>query len=68
VQQDKYAILDELGSPNRFVEPLTSENLGYITYFRQVCQRYNIDFASADPDERDFVIHMTEKGFYSRRA
>ena len=29
-----------------------------------VVQRYQIDFAKADPDERDFVIRMAEKHFY----
>ncbi len=29
--------------------------------FRQTCKRYNIDFATADPDEKEFVMRMAEK-------
>ena len=42
--------------------------MGYLAYFRQVCKRYNIVFADADSDERDFVIRMAEKGYYPKRA
>ena len=34
----------------------------------KTCQRYQIDFAKADPDERDFVIRMAEKTFLQKRA
>ena len=51
--QEKYAKLDDLA---------------YIAHFRQVCRRYNINFSSADPDERDFVMRMAEKSFLSKRA
>ena len=37
-------------------------------HFQKICKRYNIDFATADEDERDFVIRMAEKSFYSMRA
>ena len=44
-----------------YVAPSTREDLAYIAYFRQACKWYNIDFASADQDERDFVIRRAEK-------
>ena len=43
-------------------------DLAYILHFQKICKRYNIDFATADEDERDFVIRMAEKSFYSMRA
>ncbi len=32
-----------------------------IVRFWQACKRYNIDFAAADPDEKEFVMRMAEK-------
>ncbi len=52
MQNEKYLELDALAAPN-----------GYVVHFRKTCQRYQIDFSKADPDERDFVIHMAEKTF-----
>ena len=66
--QDKFSHLDELAAPADYVAPLTEEELGYQSYFRQVCKRYNIVFSEADQDERDFVIRMAEKGCYPKRA
>ena len=50
----------------RLCVPPTKEDLAYVVHFRKTCQRYQIDFAKADPDERDFVIHMAEKTFFYR--
>lgn len=61
--EEKYLRLDDLAAPDGYVAPSTIEDLAYITYFRQTCRRYNIDFAIADQDERDFVIRMAEKNF-----
>ena len=58
--EEEYLKLDELAAPDGYVAPSTSEDLAYIAYFRQTCNRYNIDFASADQDERDFVIRMAQ--------
>ena len=66
--QDKFSRLDELAAPADYVAPSTEEDLGYLSYFRQVCKRYNIVFSEADQDERDFVIRMAEKGYYPKRA
>lgn len=66
--QEKYAKLDELAAPNRYVAPPTSEDLSYVIHFRQICKRYNINFASADFDERDFIMRMAEKSFMAKRA
>lgn len=60
---EKYLKLDELAAPDGYFAPSTSEDLAYIAYFRQTCKRYNIDFAIANQDERDFVIRMAEKNF-----
>ena len=61
--EETYLRLDDLAAPDGYVAPSTIEDLAYITYFRQTCRRYNIDFAIADQDERDFVIRMAEKNF-----
>lgn len=66
--QEKYAKLDELAAPNCYAVPPTSEDLSYVVHFRQTCKRYNIDFSSADPDEKEFVMRMAEKSFMPKRA
>ncbi len=66
--QEKYSKLDNLAAPDSYVAPSTSEDLAYIVHFRRVCHRYNIDFANADPDEREFVLRMAEKSFFQKRA
>ena len=63
MQNEKYLELDALAAPNGYVAPPMKEDLAYVVHFRKTCQRYQIDFAKADPDERDFVIHMAEKAF-----
>ena len=65
---EKYAKLDDLAGPDAYVAPPGKSDLDYILHFRQICKRYNIDFAKADQDERDFVVRMAEKGFYAQRA
>ena len=52
----------------RYVTPPTEQDLAYTAYFREVCKRYNIDFATADADEREFVMRMADKGFLPKRA
>lgn len=66
--QEKYVKLDELAAPNRYAAPPTSEDLSYVVHFRQICKRYNINFSSADPDEKEFVMRMAEKSFMPKRA
>ena len=66
--QEKYAKLDNLAAPNCYVAPPTSEDLSYVVHFRQICRRYNIDFSSADSDEKNFVMKMAEKSFLPKRA
>lgn len=66
--QEKYFKLDDLAAPDGYVVPFTNEELAYIAFFRQTCKRYNINFASADQDEKDFVVRMAEKGFLQKRA
>ena len=66
--QEKFTRLDDLAGPSGYVVPSTAEDLAYVIHFRQICQRYNIDFAKADQDEREFVLRMAEKSFYPKRA
>lgn len=68
VIQNKYLPLDELAAPNAYAVPPTGEDLAYIVHFQKICKRYNINFAEADTDEREFVIRMAEKSFYPKRA
>ena len=52
MQNEKYLELDALAAPNGYVAPPMKEDLAYVVHFRKTCQRYQIDFAKADPDER----------------
>ncbi len=63
MQNEKYLELDALAAPDSYVAPPTKENLAYVVHSRKTCQRYQIVFAKADSDERNFVIHMAEKTF-----
>ena len=66
---ENYAKLDDLAGPDSFVTSPSQTDLAYILHFQKICKRYNIDFATADKKvERDFVIRMAEKSFYSMRA
>lgn len=65
---EKYAKLDDLAGPDSYVAVPSQDDLAYILHFQKTCQRYHIEFAKADEDERDFVIRMAEKSFYARRA
>lgn len=68
MRNEKYLELDVLATPNDYVAPPTKEDLAYVVHFRKTCHRYQIDFAKADLDERNFVIHMAEKTFLQKRA
>ena len=58
---ENYAKLDDLAGPDSFVTPPSQTDLAYILHFQKICKRYNIDFATADEDERDFVIRMAKE-------
>ena len=68
MQNEKYLELDALAAPNGYVVPPTKEDLAYVVHFRKTCHRYQIDFAKAGLDERNFVIHMAETTFLQKRA
>ena len=68
MQENAYLKLDELAAPNSYVAVPSEEDLAYVAHFRQVCKRYQIAFAQADEDERDFVIRMAEKSFRQKGA
>ena len=68
MQDNRYFELDALAAPNGYVSPATKEDLAYVVHFRKTCQRYQIDFSKAVPDERDFVLHLAEKTFLQKRA
>ena len=65
---ENYAKLDDLAGPDSFVTTPSQTDLAYILHIQKICKRYNIDCATADEEERDFVIRMTEKSSYSMRA
>lgn len=56
-----YGKLDDLAAPDKYVAPSSQTDVEYIIRFRQTCKRYNIDFSTADPDEKEFVMRMAEK-------
>ena len=68
MQNEKYLELDALAAPNGYVAPPMKEDLAYVVHFRKTCQRYQTDFAKADTDDRDFVIHMEAPTFFQKRA
>ena len=68
MQNEKYLELDALAAPNGYVAPPTKEDLAYVVHFRKTCQRYQIAFSKAVPDERAFVLHLAEKTFLQKRA
>lgn len=47
--------------PDQYVAPSTQADIEYIARFRQTCKRYNVDFPTADSDEKEFVMRMAEK-------
>jgi len=63
-----YGKLDDIAAPDKYVAPSSQADLEYIIRFRQTCKRYHIDFSTADPDEKDFVMRMAEKQAVPRRA
>ncbi len=65
---NRFSRLDEPGAPNSYVTSLTEQDLAHTTYFREACKRYNIDFTTADADERAFVMRMADKGCFPKRA
>ena len=62
---DNYAELDELAAPNNYVARPTEEDIEYVKHFVRTCRRYNIDFATANSDEREFVFKMVNKSMDS---
>lgn len=66
--QERYARLDDIAAPNSYVVAPTESDLSYVRCFSEMCKRYCIDFATADEDERDFVMRMAEKMFRLGRA
>lgn len=62
---DNYAELDELAAPNNYVARPTEEDIECVKHFVRTCRRYNIDFATASPDEREFVLKMANKSMDS---
>ena len=68
MSDNPYIRLDEIAAPNNYVAIPTESDLAYVIHFRQICKRYQIDFAKADADEQEFVIRMAEKSFYKKQA
>ena len=66
--QEKFSQLDDLAAPAGYAAPPTRDDLAYVIHVRQICRRYQIDFARADQDEREFVVRMAEKTFCAKHA
>lgn len=45
--------LDRIAAPDGYVAPPSEDSLVYVIHFHKTCKRYQIDFATADSDERD---------------
>lgn len=56
--------MEEHGSENGWVAPLSKEDSDYLVHFRVVCQRYNIIPSKATRLEYEFVTRVTDSEFY----
>ena len=59
--EKEYSELDDLAAPDNYVARPTEEDIEYVKCFVKTCRRYNIDFATASPEEREFVLKMANK-------
>lgn len=67
VSGEKISAVEEIGSGQGWVAPLTQEDKEYFTYLRTVFKRYNIVPSKATWLEYDFVIRVAESEFYLQR-
>ena len=69
-EQDRQYLqeIEEHGEQSGWVEPLSQEDLDFLAYFREVCNRYNIVPSRATRLEYDFVTRVAESEFYLQRA
>lgn len=60
--------VEEIGSEQGWVTPLTEEDKAHFAYLRTVFQRYNIVPSKATRLEYDFVIRTADSEFYLQQA
>lgn len=60
--------IEQHGSENGWVAPLTADDRNYLVHFRAVCKRYNIAPSKATRLEYDFVTRVTNSEFYLQQA
>lgn len=60
--------IEDLGSEQGWVAPLTREDKEYFVYLRSVFKRYNISPSKATRLEYDFVTRVAESEFYLQQA
>ncbi len=60
--------MEEHGTDNGWVAPLTEEDRAFFAYFRSVFKRYNITPSKATRLEYDFVTKVAESEFYLQKA
>ena len=60
--------IEDLGSEQEWVAPLTREDKEYFAYLRSVFKRYNISPSKATRLEYDFVTRAAKSEFYLQQA
>lgn len=56
------------GAAKGWVAPLDRSDRAYLSHFRSVCKRYNIEPSKASKLEYEFVTKVTENEFYLDQA
>lgn len=60
--------METYGTAKGWVAPLDREDRAYLSHFRSVCKRYNIEPSKASKLEYEFVTKVTENEFYLHQA
>ena len=60
--------IEEIGSEQGWVTPLTEEDKEHFAYLRTVFKRYNIVPSKATRLEYDFVVRTADSEFYLQQA
>lgn len=60
--------IEEHGTENGWVQPLSQEEKDYFAYLQGVFRRYNIIPSKATRLEYDFVLQVAESEFYLQKA
>lgn len=65
---NKYEELDTLATAGIYMDIPTEEDIAYTIAFRKMCQRYNINIATADDYEKEFVMSQAERAVANQIA